>query len=151
MKNKRGQASLEFLLTYGWAILIIIVIALVLWQMGMFNLGGRVQPGSSGFWGVSPETEFAYRENGDLQIALGNRVGGNITINAVNVTVQGETFEDYPGLDIPIGGKTLWSTTTKEMAAGAQYRIFVSIAYTDKRTNEEYLSSGWIWGNVEKA
>jgi len=33
----KGQATMEYLMTYGWAILIIIVVIGVLWKMGVFD------------------------------------------------------------------------------------------------------------------
>lgn len=33
----RGQAGLEFLMTYGWAVLIVIVVVSALFVMGIFN------------------------------------------------------------------------------------------------------------------
>ncbi len=37
MVNKRGQSALEFLMTYGWAILIILVMIAALVYFGVFN------------------------------------------------------------------------------------------------------------------
>lgn len=34
---KRGQSALEYLVTYGWAILAIVIIAAVLWYFGVFS------------------------------------------------------------------------------------------------------------------
>jgi hypothetical protein len=50
MKNTfRLQSAMEYLMTYGWAILIIAVVLGVLFQMGVFNsssLTVRVPPGA---------------------------------------------------------------------------------------------------------
>jgi len=35
----KGQGAMEILLTYGWAILVVIIVGVVLWQMGIFNPG----------------------------------------------------------------------------------------------------------------
>jgi uncharacterized protein (UPF0333 family) len=91
MKENRGQVALEFLLTYGWAVLILTVVALLLWQMGLFNITGKVQPGTSGFWGVAPYEDFAYNKGKTLRIPISNRIGANITILGINVTFQGMT------------------------------------------------------------
>ncbi|HDH41142.1 MAG TPA: hypothetical protein ENG12_01865 [Candidatus Altiarchaeales archaeon] len=162
MKNKKGQTALEFLLTYGWAILIITVAALLMWQWGLFNPGGQIQPGSSGFWGVVPYEDFRYTENGTLTIPISNKVGGEVTILEVNVTVTDFNYNDINPVGngnmvnatIPPGRIELWevdlSSYVTPLPAKSSYNIFVSIAYNDTRTGEEYISSGWIWGNVEK-
>ncbi|MBE5728259.1 hypothetical protein IHE51_00125, partial [Candidatus Parvarchaeota archaeon] len=36
-KNKRSQSALEYMMTYGWAILIIVIVAVVLYSMGIFS------------------------------------------------------------------------------------------------------------------
>ncbi|MGC8572106.1 MAG: LamG-like jellyroll fold domain-containing protein [Candidatus Micrarchaeia archaeon] len=47
-KQKKSQSAIEYLMTYGWAILIIAVVIVVLFHMGIFNTntGPRAQPGS---------------------------------------------------------------------------------------------------------
>jgi len=41
MRNK-GQTAMEYLMTYGWAILIIIVVVAALYAMGVFSIKGSV-------------------------------------------------------------------------------------------------------------
>jgi len=38
MKNNR-QRAIEYLATYGWAVLVVIIVGVVLWQMGIFEAG----------------------------------------------------------------------------------------------------------------
>jgi len=40
--NKRGQAAMEFLTTYGWAILVIVIVLAALLWMGVFNVMNKV-------------------------------------------------------------------------------------------------------------
>ena len=37
-KGRRSQSALEYMMTYGWAILIIVIVAVILYSMGIFNL-----------------------------------------------------------------------------------------------------------------
>ena len=37
MKRKRGQVAMEFLMTYGWAIIIILLAVAALWYLGVFS------------------------------------------------------------------------------------------------------------------
>ena len=48
-KNKRSQSALEYMMTYGWAILIIVIVAVILYSMGIFNPSSSVTFTSSGF------------------------------------------------------------------------------------------------------
>ncbi len=45
MQRRRSQSAMEYLMTYGWAILIIAVVLAVLYQIGVFS-GGNFVPGS---------------------------------------------------------------------------------------------------------
>ncbi|MDE1855812.1 MAG: LamG domain-containing protein [Candidatus Micrarchaeota archaeon] len=49
MAKLRAQSAMEYLMTYGWAILIVAVALAALYQLGVFNpasLQGKAQPGS---------------------------------------------------------------------------------------------------------
>jgi len=37
MKNSKSHGAIEYLITYGWAILIVIILAVVLWQLGILK------------------------------------------------------------------------------------------------------------------
>jgi|GEM_PF-606390 len=162
MKNRKGQTALEFLLTYGWVILIITLVAVLMWQWGLFNPGGQIQPGSSGFWGVVPYEDSRYTKDALLTIPISNKVGGEITILGINTTVTGVDYNDddpvgngnMANATIPSGRTKRWevdlSSKVTPLPAGSNYNIFLSISYNDSRTNEVYISSGWIWGNVEE-
>ncbi len=162
MKDNRGQAALEFLLTYGWAILVLSLVSVLLWQMGVFDPGGQVQPGSSGFWGAVPD-DFVYTSSCILKISISNKVAASVTLLGINATVDGVTYVDNNPVanmggdaTVPSGGLTVWEfdlgaepSPPPQLSAGANYRVFVSMRYNHSVTQEEYLSSGWLWGNVE--
>lgn len=38
--SRKAQAAMEYLMTYGWAILIVIVVVAALYAMGVFKIGG---------------------------------------------------------------------------------------------------------------
>lgn len=151
---------MEFLLTYGWAILIISVAALLMWQLGLFNITGQIPQGSSGFWGVVPHEDFRYRSDGTLTIPISNKVGGTIIVRSVNVSMGSTTVSDdkptdymTEGNDITPGSIKIWErdihTYFQPLPEGSNYHIFVSIGYNDTRVDETYMSSGWLRGNTE--
>jgi hypothetical protein len=45
----RGQGAMEYLMTYGWAILVVMVAGVAMWQLGIFNMSGDTAPTSTGF------------------------------------------------------------------------------------------------------
>lgn len=46
--SKKGQSAIEYLSTYGWALLAIVIVGAVLSQMGVFNQCQTTQPRFSG-------------------------------------------------------------------------------------------------------
>ena len=47
--SKRSQSALEYMMTYGWAILIIVIVAVILYSMGIFNPSSSITTTSIGF------------------------------------------------------------------------------------------------------
>src|SRR3989344_3962590 len=82
----RGQSALEYLVTYGWAILAIVIIAAVLWYTGVFNpskfRGGNECGGFGSFTCIDQVITTT-----SATIVLGNSVGRTIT--AGNVSIVG--------------------------------------------------------------
>lgn len=151
--TNRGQSALEFLMTYGWAILVLLVIMVVAWQMGLFNLGGGIQPGSFGFWGVVPN-DFKIQEGGELTLSILNNIEANVTIQRLNVTgPSGEMMCFDGGHMLKPGGQMqrVCSLSADGFALGSNYEVFLKIQYNDSRTGHtKYFSSGRLWGNVER-
>ncbi len=85
----RGQSALEYLVTYGWAILAIVIIGALLIASGVFN------PGSFASSTVCKEgaslscisADSVYRANGSATLRVGNKIGSQISnVYLVNAT-----------------------------------------------------------------
>jgi len=90
---KKGQSAMEYLMTYGWAILIVIVVVAALYGMGVFSLKGGVA--------CSPcFSYFAFVDYADGTLMVRN---GAQIIDSINVTggTPDVTAAD-PGDDITI-------------------------------------------------
>ncbi|MFH0861742.1 MAG: hypothetical protein V1875_01815 [Candidatus Altiarchaeota archaeon] len=83
-KVSRGQGAMEYLMTYGWAILVVMVVGIVMWQLGIFNLNqgsttatgfAKIKPqlAGSGFVGSGAVTNFIFT----------NGAGGRVRIQSV--------------------------------------------------------------------
>jgi hypothetical protein len=163
----KGQSSLEFMMTYGWVMVIIMIVTVVMWQWGMFSFGGKIEPGSFGFWGVVVfgGNDFRLDTDGKLQIALLNMAGANITLLTANVSigpfqtdcdVASQSCLKEPGgavsTVIPSGGLRILEFENPNFREneGKRFDAYVTIQYNDSRTGDMiYQSSGRIWGNVE--
>lgn len=105
---RRGQAALEFLTTYGWAFLVILIMIGALAYFGVLNPIGLL-PDRCNF---GPEVEcqdFQISQTGDLiKIKLKNNVGEAISIAASEgLTVTTESATDLDCSDVS-GTSGVW-------------------------------------------
>ena len=89
----KGQSALEYMMTYGWAILIIVIVAVILYSMGIFNPRASVTATSSGF---SPfAASAAVCGSGKLTVAF--TVGG-LPNGATSATIIGASYSSGSGI-----------------------------------------------------
>ena len=83
--GNKGQGAMEYLMTYGWAILVVMIVGVVLWQLGVFNVGqGNLV--TTGFVKMQPLTpSIAYR-NQSFRGSFTNALGTTIRLYSVNLT-----------------------------------------------------------------
>ena len=91
MRNK-AQTAMEYLMTYGWAILIVIVVIAALYSMGVFTLTGGV-PCSPCF------SYFSYidHDSTNLYIRNGPRVIESVSIAGTSVGDVYNASDDLSG------------------------------------------------------
>ncbi len=87
--NKKGQGAMEYLMTYGWAILVVLVIGVALWYMGVFSAGpGGIQR-ASGFSKMKvadPTIQYSSLSK-NLTFTVVN--GAGTAVEGFNVTISG--------------------------------------------------------------
>jgi hypothetical protein len=82
VKSKRSQSALEYMMTYGWAILIIVIVAVILYSMGIFNPSSSITTTSIGF---SPFTvSSTVCSPAGLSVAI---IGGGLPDTATQTTI----------------------------------------------------------------
>jgi uncharacterized protein (UPF0333 family) len=165
MKNK-GQGAMEYLMTYGWAILVVMIVGVVLWQLGVFNFGqGTVVPKD---WNKMQPLVPTITYNGAAQTftASFNNVGGtSAKLTRINVT---ETYSNatcgtvYIGtvrLDSGTGNVTVAPGSAFKMDAatcpllnrGDQYLMTITLTYNAVvgGISTSHTEIGTIRGNAE--
>ena len=142
----KGQTAVEYLMTYGWAILIILIVAGVLAYYGIFAPAGFLGPSSKGFTQVTVLQPWDLSSDlaGTLKFQVENRVGQDITITGIKAD-SGQVANTTCTLTDPTAGYALitagtkWPTTglmtltcagTIGGASGSSYTITVEIDYT---------------------
>ncbi|MGE0792893.1 MAG: hypothetical protein AB7V77_01790 [Candidatus Woesearchaeota archaeon] len=92
MANKKGQAAMEFLTTYGWAFLIIIVAVAGLFYFGVFDTSKYKEISASFDADLQAGTSFAVLDNGIFMVQLKNNNMKKITLDSV--TIYEENMKD---------------------------------------------------------
>jgi len=147
MKNRKGQTAMEYLMTYGWAIIIVIIVGVVLWRLKVFTPSAPKT--SSGFDTFSISTNFKIGSDGSATILIMNaeRQGRTITMNSVTVSSTGTCTG---GTGAKGSGET-WTVTCTGVQSGAKGAPYtgvpVDISYTVEGIT--YTESGTITGKYE--
>ncbi len=83
---KKGQGAMEYLMTYGWAILVVLIVGIVLWKTGLF---GTSATGQSGFDVLVPDQ---WKINGtNSVIKFHNVAGRTLYVSSITVNEEGNT------------------------------------------------------------
>ena len=152
MGFRKGQAALDFLMTYGWAIALVVIIAAVLFSLGVFDVGNFVGNKAAGFSGVAVKG-WNLASDGTFTMKVSNQVGQKISINSITVTNAG-TAKNVSGLPVTLSSGADSATLSSAAAAfgnsttGTSYTAQVVIAYTDLNANFNYSTSGTVTGKV---
>ena len=160
MYRKRSQSALEYMMTYGWAILIIVIVAAVLYSMGIFSPSSSVSATITGFSGLGSVTAQCYA-NGVLRIQLGNSIGNTINITKITATntktgasssFSGNSTVD-PNPEISPDGAYIFSIPNVCLSAGSRFSMSVGVNYTEPGQifPGPYYSSGFVFGTVSSA
>ena len=131
--NKRGQSALEYLVTYGWAILAIVVVAAVLWYFGVFNPGQFASSSASarGFGDLNIKDQNYVGTN--LLLSMGNAVGGQI--NVTGITLNGVAGTLASSMVLAAGEDGILNATVTTCGnQAAAYDVDVAITYNNLQT-----------------
>jgi len=142
---KKGQAALEYLMTYGWAILVVIVVVAALYAMGVFRVPGAPVPCSPCF------SKFAFR--GYAQVGpsyAGTNQGGALKVTSGAEEIRIDSISQSPAnynLALRIGGTVVTPPTTISPGTEIEFinitnstgtTVTLSVGYTVTATGYSY-------------
>jgi len=92
--GKKGQGAMEYLMTYGWAILVVMIVGVVLWQLGVFKVG-QTSTTITGWAKLTPlSSSIVYASSSEVFSAQFNNLNG-VPIRVKNVLAN-ETVTETP-------------------------------------------------------
>jgi hypothetical protein len=153
----RLQAALEYLTTYGWAILILAAVLVVVFSLRLFNVGNYVSTECAMGAGFSC-SGATITESGVLSARISQSTSGPINITAVGCTENGTITNMQQVINppsnqiyVPIGGTygvSVQCFTNQSVAfSGTPGEVFsgtLILNYTDEITGIENVALGKI-------
>jgi hypothetical protein len=153
MTKMKAQTAMEYLMTYGWAILIVIIVGAALYALGIFNPATYTQSTATGFQGFQiPSGGWQFvGSSGQLTLQVKNMAGSNIDITNVTATYAGALRYTLAatGTFAPGTSKTITITDFPTASSGAAYSIPVKITYSNLDSGlSGFTSTGTMTGTV---
>jgi len=163
---KKAQSAMEYLMTYGWAILIVIIVAAALYALGIFNPATYTGRIPTGFTTLGAPDDWDLDSDGDVRILLNNRLANQIVVYEISVSTTGasDTWDTFnctgnnnymtigPGGSIEPSAATCpdadqaFDLNLGSQTAGTTYSVDVAILYNSGGFN--HTESGKITGTV---
>ena len=146
--RRKSQSALEYMMTYGWAILIIVIVAAVLYSFGIFSPSSSLPitvTGFSGFIGTRAECTPA----GVLVLSLDNSIGNLVLIKYANATYNGKTSSTNVSETItPDSTGNILILNGCANASNVHFSSKVTIVYTEpgQPLPGPYISVGYVTG-----
>jgi len=133
-------------MTYGWAILAVLIVGVVLWQMGLFDFDSKLSPGYSGYSIVVP-LDWAFSRAGpsscSLSVVFANGAGESLR----EIGIGGNPCVPE---ELQAGQSTICSFTPGNCGAvGKSFEEELIVEYKRSSDNQTFQSAGVLWGNVE--
>lgn len=147
---KKAQAGLDFLMTYGWALLLIVLIIGALFALGIFDIGSFLGSRAAGFAQVGVSA-WRVADTGALTVQFENHVGSDIQITNVDAFMGTQAINYTTPIDLANGERSstiTLGTFPTPGTVGSSYSVELELTYTDTATGFEYGDAGTITGQV---
>jgi hypothetical protein len=151
----KGQGASEYIATYSWAILIIVVAGIILWQFGVFNPSGGITAGVTGFTSVRPSDWKCDAESGDVEVRWVNGVGSRITVTSTDggCIYKGVLHPDGMLINVSMGDtitcKYLDVDGCNDAIKGGRFESEVNLHWVPTEGGIAHTESGSVWKAAE--
>ena len=146
--KRKGQAAMEFLMTYGWAILVVLAAIAALAYFGVLSPGNLV-PERTTFTAPLPNVDSAdITETGLIAIAFRNNAGHTITVQQERVG-DCSPHNIGPAIGVPVANGdpfvVSWNCATNLTAdAGDRFKYELGFNYTNEGTSQSRIHRGTV-------
>ena len=148
----KSQSALEYMMTYGWAILIIVMVAAVLYSMGIFSPSSSVSATITGFTGLGVTQAACVNSvnNQILALYVSNTVGYTVNVTKINVTgsSNGISLSQNVSSLLGAGQSGIFYVNSACNKSSSSYSGSVTITYTEpgQAFSGPFFSNGRLSG-----
>ena len=144
---KKAQAAMEFLMTYGWAILVVLAAIGALAYFGVLS-PDRFLPSKCVITGGFSCTEYKITATG-IQMKVQNNLGVDATNVSINVTGRDPNTcgPDYYVGDLSNGAAT--NLTNYSCSVTGKFTGDITISYRRSGESVFHSTTGSVAGNIE--
>jgi len=148
MKNHRkGQAAMEYLMTYGWALLAIVIVIAALIYLNPFRAPELCLFQQQGFSCSEPNPQL-YSDGGDvsMNVRIWNKLGKTVVVHGVLCTNAQVT-------DVQLSDASEFSVTIPTGTSRDFFNvdcIGANEAQVQMQANEEFRGKMLVWYNYEE-
>ncbi|MDY6788714.1 MAG: hypothetical protein SVV03_02000 [Candidatus Nanohaloarchaea archaeon] len=148
LRSRKGQSAIEYLTTYGWALLAIVIVGAVLVNLGVFNQCQKATPRFSG----QPASIDAWAYTGSDAIDMSIRAASEkVNVTAIKLQYD-DGWKNTTGLNtvIPAGETSTFSLTglNRDSGACASADVLLEYTLTDNDIDAKTSGSGQLRGPV---
>ena len=142
--TKRGQAALEFLMTYGWAILAAVVVVGVLWYM----IGNPANLAGNDFQVGAPFVKGGMNidSSGTVQIEIRNGGGNSVNVTSIRINPNsGSCAAATPSNVVQSPGNiTIYTINCSDLNSGDKLSGDITINYIESGSSLVQTAKGTI-------
>ncbi len=141
-KEKRGQAAMEFLMTYGWAILAAVIVIAVLASFGVFSPSKYVP--NKCVLAAPLGCNAGTVDSTGVHLEIRNGAGETLSVSNVSVSGCGDNTAVGSIIDGSLTTVNIICTPT----AGTKFQGDITITYTKTGSSLDLTASGEIVDSV---
>jgi hypothetical protein len=142
---KKSQAAMEFLMTYGWAILVVLVAIGALAYFGVLS-PDRFLPSKCQLPAGIACTDFKVTST-TVDVVLRNGLG--FDVESISVTASDCTTADTTPATIANGAQATYQVSGCSITSGGKYSGDLNVTYTNAETSLQHKVQGTITGRAE--
>ncbi len=154
MNQKRGQAAMEFVMTYGWALIAAIIVVALVAYFGIFSpasITGNVVAVSAPFYSTATQ---AIMTPAEIRFEIVNNGGSQVTVTQVVITGTGPSVGISCGLLAPTviddrENALMITNCMGPLNSGDQFSGDIEIKYFKAGTTLEQTAGGKIKAAVQ--